>query len=470
MAQRGIALLRILVLARILVPDDFGLIAIATLTVESMLLLTDFGLLPALVQKQERRNRDYEVAWTLGLVRAVAIAGIVIAAAPAIAALFDEPRAVALLRVLALRPVLQACASMRLADLTRELRFRPLGLIVIAGVIVETFVAIALAPSLGVWALVAGALAGAGVAMAMSFVMAPWRPRLAFDRATARPLLRFGRWIFVTGVLAVVGNAFLQSVISRRLGTAELGLYFMAAKLAMLPGEVAAEVVGGVAFPVYARLQSDRVKATRTFRAILVGLGALLIPAYVWLIALAPSLVQDVLGPKWEGAAPVLRVLGLAGLLGFFGDTVVPVLKGLGQPYKIAALEAAQSFLIIVLVWGLAGRFGLAGAAMAWLPAVAVSQILSLLFVRGLMDRPLSGLGRPLAAIVAATAMGTVVAVALDAAIPGLVGLIVAACAAAGVTYGLLALLDRLLGLGLVRDLVRAFPQLAAIRAGIART
>ena len=413
---------------------------------------------PALVQGVETDETRYRAAWTVGLGRALFVTLGVVLAAPVIAAMFAEPRAVPVLRVLAIRPTLDALASIKVAGLTRELRFRPLAILRLTQALVNAACSLALAGPLGVWALVAGTLAGSATFALLSYVLAPYRPRLCLERAVVQSLVRFGRWVFLSSVIVMAGSYALRVVVSRQLGAAELGLDFLGAELGFLPVEAAREIVGAVAFPLFARLQLDIDQATRTFRTMLTGVFALLCPVCVLLIVLAPALTDEVLGARWTGTAPVIQVLALSSLIGLLGEVAGPVLEGFGQPYKVTALEAIQSALIIGIVWYLADRFGLVGAAWAWLPAIVVSQFLCAAFLRRLLRRPFAGLGAPMLAIVLATGVGSILALAICRITPGLVGLVLSALSAVVVIAALLWISDRSLGLGLGRDLGRTFP------------
>jgi O-antigen/teichoic acid export membrane protein len=236
--------------------------------------------------------------------------------------------------------------------------------------------------------LVAGTLAGQLAYLILSYILAPHKPRLLFQGEAIKPLIRFGRWIFLSGLIAVIGGSLLQLVISRQLGVAELGLYYLATKLAFIPYEVSSEVIGSVAFPLYARLQADLQKVTRAFRTLLVGMSALIFPVCALMIALAPSLVENVLGEKWAGTVPVIRLLVLLNIVGLFGDAVSPILKGVGRPHQVLMTEMVQSFLLIGLAWYLTGTFGITGAALAWLLAVGTSQFLSVLFIHQVIPPP----------------------------------------------------------------------------------
>jgi hypothetical protein len=150
--------LRLLILARLLTPDDFGLVAIAVTSIGFFLSVTDVGMIPALVQGDEVDEKQYNAAWTVGVLRAAAIAVIVFFATGLIATVFAEPRAIPIIQVLALRPLLDALNSIKVADLTRRLQFRPLATYKLAEALVATLTSILLAASWGVWALVAGVL------------------------------------------------------------------------------------------------------------------------------------------------------------------------------------------------------------------------------------------------------------------------------------------------------------------------
>jgi PST family polysaccharide transporter/lipopolysaccharide exporter len=460
---KAIFLVRLLVLTYLLGPEEFGLLAIAMAALGFLLAVTDFGMTAALVQRTASDERHYHAAWSVGVVRAALVAAVLAAAAPFVAGLFNEPRATDLLRVLALAPLLEALGSIKVADLARRLEFRPLAVIGIAQALANTVVAIGLARALGVWALVAGVLAGSLTQTVLSYVLAPYRPRLQLDQTALTPLIRFGRWIFLTGLIAELGGMLLKVVIARRLGTADLGLFYLASTIATLPAQAASELVGSVAFPLYARLQANLAQVTQAFRTILTGMGVLLVPLSALFIALAPALVDTLFDARWAGAGPVIQVLVLGGLVGLFGDAAVPLFKGLGQPYRVTVLEIVQSSLIILLVWALTGRYGLIGAALASLVSVAASQGVSGVFVARLLEHPFRGLRHRTLVILGAALAGAAAVLAVINAVSGIAGLVAAGVAGASVSAGILLLYNRRLDLGLTQDFSRAFPQIAAL-------
>jgi O-antigen/teichoic acid export membrane protein len=364
---------------------------------------------------------------------------------------------------------LQAAASIEIARLNRELRFGGLAGIRITAGIVNTVVSILLASNLGAWALVWGAVAGAFVYTLLSYIIAPYRPRFALgNEATAR-IARFGRWIFVIGIVAVATDASVRWIVATRLGVPELGLFFMAVRLAFLPAQLVSDLVGEVAFPVYAELQQNRHKAAATFRGLLVCVAALLVPACLVFTWLVPALVEHVLGEPWRGAVAVMQLLILSSIIGIVGDSVAPVLKGSGKPARIALMDGVQLVVIVGLGWPLTGSYGLVGAGVAWLSGIAVTQVLAARYARDLFEQPFRGVTVPLLATLAVGMLATGVSALTIAAIDGVAGLVVAATLSAATAIFAMYVADRHLELGILQILSGAFPLLRRFARG-ART
>jgi O-antigen/teichoic acid export membrane protein len=459
-AERGFSVIRFLILARLLSPGDFGLLAIATVAVELLLTLTNVGLQPALVQLQEREPRHYDAAWTVGLLRGLGISAVVFLGAGWLAALYGEPRATPVLQLIALRPLLAGLASPRLADLERELNFRALALMTTTSTIVQTVLAIALASMLGVFAIVVGMLAGTLIYTALSFWAVPYAPRLRFDRASIRPLLQFGRWVLATSLVGVVGEAALRAVISRQLGAPELGLYYLAARLAYLPNGVVSNVVVSVAFPVHARLRHAHAKAAEALSSSLRSLVALLVPTYLVLVALAPALTRDALGPRWAGTPTLVALLSGAAVLGLVADAVFPMLEGRGEPDRITMLISIRTVVLLAAAWPLATAYGVVGAAVATIAAEIPVQIVSATMARRRLPHPFKGVARVTAAATVAGGLGAAVGLGVDQLVGPPFGVVPAALTAGIVSMAALWLLDRTLSLRLAEQLVLVFPAL----------
>lgn len=436
--------------------------AIGTTAVGLALNVSNLGMVPALIQRNDAKLTHYNTAWTVGVLRALLVTGGIAFSAPWIAAAFGEPGAENIIRALALRPLFEALASIQVARLTRDLRFRALAGIRVPPAIIDLFLASLLAKSLGVWAMVVGSLSGSLAVIFLSYWVAPHRPRPGIDREAAGSLIRFGRWIFVSGLLAVAGGALINLVISRSLGVAALGLFVLAGKLAFLPYQVASDVVGSVAFPLYSKLQENREAVAEAFRGFLVGMACLLLPVYAVIVGLAPDVVEHVLGPRWQGTGPIIQVLAFVGALGLLGDAVEPLLKGLGYPRKIVAVGVVQTALIICCVQVFSSHWGVVGAALAWIPAKGASQVLSGFYVSQLVPRPFSRTARPMLAVLFSSLVAFSLAVGLVRGLPGAPGAILAGLCSGLVAFLVLWWLDRRFSLGFAEAIPIVLPRVGA--------
>ena len=438
-----ISLLRLLVLARIVAPDAFGLVAVATVTIGLLMGLSNLGVVQALVQRESPRNEEYDAAWTLGVLRAAVVTAVLMLIGPLVAGLYGEPAAGPIVRAMALRPLIDAAGSIGVARLTRTLAFRRLAFMALPASVIDAVTAIALAPAFGVWALVIGTLAGALVQTALSYVLAPHRPRFRLDAGTTTPLVRYGQWIMLTGIVGLVATSITQMALSRTLGVAALGVYVVASRLAFLPSVTAGAVVGAVAFPLYAAHRDDDHRRAATFGALFTGQAMVLYPVIAIIIALAPAF-EAAMGGRWAGTAPTTQILAAACIIGVFGETVTPLLLGRGRADRAFQLELVQSAVRLILLWPLMRLFGIPGAALAWLGGNAAAQVVSVTFARDDVRASICPARKRLVAAALASVLAAAVAASLGAILTGFTALVVGGGAAVLIAAGTLWLLDRL--------------------------
>lgn len=472
---KGLSIARLLVLAIILAPEDWGLVAIGAVTAELFVALTDVGLNDAVVQRKDVKPHHYDTAWTVGVLRGLLIAGVVALTAPAIASLFGEPEATAVIRVLGLRPLVDSLASARVIELTRTLEFRPLTLIRVPAALVETagiFVvlalpaflvdtlfAIGLASTLGVWALVIGAFAGSVSGVLLSYRLAPYRPRLSLT--DFGELFTFGKWVFATRVTRNAGQFGLRSVVSRLLGSEDLGRFYLAQKITVLPNDLVSEIVRGVAFPVMSRVQESRSRTSRVFKATLTAMLTLLVPVYATLFVMAGPLVNDVLPGAYAALIPVLQILAVDGVIDLLTDALKPVLRGQGRPRTDFVFTAVRTVLLIVLALVFTDAFGLNGAAWAWLTAELAIAVVAVFIALNVLKRPFETLAPVVTVIFATSALGAGLGWMLARQLGGLPGLLAGSIVSLAASLALVLALDRRFDFGLLRDFGKAFPKIA---------
>jgi O-antigen/teichoic acid export membrane protein len=460
LAARGISLVRFFILARLLQPADFGLMAIAWAAVELLLVVSNPGMGTALIQRRHVEERDFNTVWTTGLLRTLLVGVVLFAASGPIAAAYGEPRAAPVLQALAIAPLLSAAASPKMAELNRRFAFRRLTVIRLAETGTEAIVSIALATTLAVWALVVGILVANLVRLVVSYVLAPHRPALMLHRGSARSLFRFGRWMFLTGIFVVAGDALLRAVISHRLGTAQLGVFYLSLRLVLLPISVVESAVDVVGMRAHVELGDDPRRRARALQTSLIGLLALLAPGYAILVVLA-STVTSILGPQWSGAVGPIRVMSVAAIFTAVGVACGPVLLATDRPYVVTALSAFRASLLCLGGWVLASYLGLTGAAVGYLTAEAAVAVASLLCMLPLVAGPMPRLPAQILCLFAATSVAAATAFGVDRLLDGVAGLLAAGVSALSLAALVLVALDHRFDTGVTEVLDKLFPRLA---------
>ncbi len=451
-----------LVLGRLLTPHDFGLVAIATVAITTVMTATETGMTNALVQASVREREHYDVAWTIGLLRGLLVCSVLLIAAPFVASIFGDVRAVELVRLMAFLPLLNSVNSPRMADLIRELKFSRVASVAIVSVTVEIVLAITTAPKLGGAAIILGKLAGAASTAALSYAVAPYAPRFRPSYASARQLVAFGRWLFAIGLTAVISDFFIKLVIARRLSVSELGLFSLGDRLAEVPMQAANEAVGAVAFPLYVRLRTDPERLKSAVHAHLIGLMFLLLPATALIIGLAQPLEQRLLGPAWVGAWPLIILLTLGYALELTFNVCYFLLQAVGWGGRLFAAELTQYVVLIALVIVLASSMGLMGIGVARIVTAIVVAFAGYKAAPPMFGGILRTTLRPAVVLIGIAALAGALAHGCALIVPGAGGVGVGFAVGGAGFLAAAWLLDEPLKLGVRRALSLFFPALGA--------
>ncbi len=461
-ATKLLYLLGTLVLGRLLTPADFGLVAIATVAVVTVMTATDTGMTTALVQADHPSAAHYDIAWTISLLRGVLVSAALAVSAPWIAALFGEPSAVELIRLMALLPLISGAMSPRLAHLMRELKFSRVVFTAVLAVVVELIVSIALAHQYGGTAIVIGKLIGAAALTLSSYFIAPYAPRFRLAHASAMPLIAFGRWIFAVGLVAVISDVFLKVLIARQVSVAALGLFSLSERIAEAPSMLASEATGSVAFPLYVRLRENFERVRKVVRAHLIGFMFCLLPASALLIALAQPLETYVLGPAWHGTAPIIMLLTAGFVLEVTFLAISSLLKAAGAGRQLFSIELTQYIVLIAGVALLTPPLGVIGAGLARVFAGIALLIATPFFMRRALGFALPATLRTAGVLTAASICAGAVSLACALLFPTAAGVACAALAGGGAFLALIWLVDVRMNLEVRSSIALFFPALRA--------
>ena len=406
---------RSVVTARLLTPDDFGLFSMVATVVAALGALTivslDHAILPAhLDAKDEDVRRRLDATWTAELIRGLGAALLLAAAAYPAARFYGRAELTTLLLVATIIPLTQGLQNVGLVILRNRIEFRRLFWHELGAAVVSAVVAVALALAVGnVWALVAGQLAGVVAGAALSYFLHPYRPRLAYDREVFRQLFHYGKYVTLIGAASYVTTTADNVMIGRLWGAEVLGAYAVAYGLASLPAGLVMGAVGRATFPAYAGLAAvgSRRLESAFGRSLAAGAAALtLVTAPMFL--LGPEIVSVLYGSRWAAAGAVLGVLSLVGLTRALSVIISSLLLGLNKPRAVAAGKAIEAVVFLSLLYPLASRFGVKGAAYAGIIAYLLALLNRLLFVRRLMPAAFNSASRIILASAASAACAVV--------------------------------------------------------------
>lgn len=377
-ADRTIGMISTVLLARLLVPADFGLVALATSLVALLGLLGAFGLELALIQTRTADRLRCDTVWTFRVLFGLALATALVLLAGPTAGFYDEPRLVHVIFGLALARAIQGFQNVGITLLDKHMAFDRafrFGLCVRVGTTFLATIPLALAWR-NYWALVGGTIAGSCIQVALSYAMHPYRPRLSL--AAWRELLRFSKWVQAANVVGFIAARSAHFILAMLAGVPALGTYTMARQVANVSSTEFAAAVHRAVFPGYARLSGDVALLRRAYLRVMSVLALVTLPAATGLALLARPVVQVFLGDKWHDVIPLLPLFAVYGVASVFVASTAHVYLALGTPRRYTALVGVQAAVFVPIMLCLVSAMGAQGAALALLAGSLVASLLNL--------------------------------------------------------------------------------------------
>lgn len=384
-AIRVIGVISMVILARLLVPADFGLIALAMMVYGLIEVFGQFGFDVVLIQNQQAGRQHYDTAWTLTVIRNTVIAGILVAGAPLAASFFDEPRLQAIFYWLAAAAFVEGFANIGVVNFRKDLEFHK-DFVFMVGAKLGTFaIAVPLAFAWqNYWALVAGIVAGAFIRVALGYAMQPYRPRASL--AAWREIMSFSKWLLLNNVSHFVFTRADTFIIGKISGAQLLGLYSIAYEISNLPTSELLAPIRRAIYPGYAKLGSRPEVLRENFVETLAMIVAIALPVAVGIGLIADPLVRVALGDKWIGAIPIIQILAIYGVLNVCSANIWPVYLALGKPELYALVMGTGAVAVVPLLLIGTNISGIIGAA--W--AITAASSIMLALNSGLILRVLS--------------------------------------------------------------------------------
>lgn len=374
--HRLFTLVRLIILARILAPYDFGLMGIAMLMMATLETFSQTGFQQALIQKKDNIVSYLNSAWTVLILRGLVLFVILYFIAPYAAFFFKVPEAKSIIQVIGFSILLQAFTNIGVIYFQKELEFNKQFIYQISGTLADFIVAVSTALILrSVWALVFGVLARDFVRCILSYIIHPYKPRLSADFKEAKELFGFGKWILGSSVLIFLITQGDDIFVGKLLGIATLGFYQMAYRIANVPTTAIAHTIHQVTFPAYSKLQDNLPKLRKSYLKVLQLTAFLSFPIAGLIFVLAPEFTKIFLGEKWIPIIPAMRALVLAGLVRSIVVTTGPIFRAIGKPKLGTKWQTVRLCVLVVLIYPFTITWGILGASFAVLLSILVASI-----------------------------------------------------------------------------------------------
>ena len=347
-----------LLLARLIEPAAFGLAALAQVYLVVVQTLCDQGITTALIQRESLEEGHKDSAFWANLAVGVILMALTILFAGPLASLYGEPRLAPVLRWYSLAPLLASMSVVQTALARRELRYRVLAVRQTAGALVGGLVGVGMAfAGMGVFALVGQGLVTQAMGVVILWKIVDWRPRFAFSRRHFMDLFGFSFNVLATDIMYIIGGQADRLLLGYFFGAAEVGYYSVAQRLIAITADFVGGSTQGTVLPLFSRIKNDKARVARGLRTAQSTLTMIVIPAFVGLAVVTPSLLRVGIGVRWDSSilpAQILAFGALAYWLGFFMMTTMAALMGtLPIAIGIGAGAGVRQGLGLAVVGGL---------------------------------------------------------------------------------------------------------------------
>jgi O-antigen/teichoic acid export membrane protein len=376
-----------IVLARLLDPADFGLLAIGLLAINTMGLFRDLGFGATLIYKKDDSNHT---AANTAFLLLPAVAAILFAlsylSAPFVAVFFNNTAVEPVIRILSLTFIISSFGTVPSMLLEKELEFKKKVIPETVPVVGYACVAIGLAVhGCGVWCLVYGQITSAVLMVVLIWMVSDWRPTFSFDKEVAKGLFGYGKHILGASVVIFLITNMDDAIVGKMLGMEALGYYTIAYTISNLPATQITHLVGRVMFPTYSKLQDDIDALRRAYQKTLQYVSMLSIPAALGIFVVAPDFVSVVLGEKWMPAVPALQVLCFFGLSRSIAATTGSIFQATGRPEILLTTSFVQLVAMVLLMSPLVIAYGIMGVSIAVTIPIVAQTIVQVYIVHRLI-------------------------------------------------------------------------------------
>lgn len=348
---QGLQFILGVVLARILMPSDYGLVGMLTIFIAISQTIVDSGFGSALIQKKDRNEVDYSTAFYFNIVVGLVLYFILFFSAPLIAQFYDTPQLESLTKVIGINIFIASLAIVQRAKLTIKLDFKTQARASLTSVVIGGVIGITMAYNgFGVWSLVVQTLIRNGLNTILLWFLSKWVPRDKFSKESFKGLFSFGSKLLGAGLLATIFSNVYLLIIGKIFSAGDLGYYTRAKQFQQLPSQNITGILQRVTYPVLSQIQDDEDRLKKTYRKFIRLAAYIIFPLMIGMAIVAKPLVFVILTEKWLPAVPLLQILSVSGLLFPIHAINLNILNVKGRSDLFLKLEIIKKVVITITI------------------------------------------------------------------------------------------------------------------------
>ena len=388
-----------IVLARLLVPDDFGLMVMVSVFIGFASLFADVGFGQALIQKQNAHEAHYSSIFWMNCIVAVFLAGTMYFSAHAIADFYHRPELIEITQVVSIVFIIGAISFIPRVKLTKKLEFKTVSLAELWAMMLSGVVAIFLAKNgYGYWSLLIHKILQQVIIAVILVGAVRWLPKPMMRVTAIRDLFNFSASVFGTRLLQFFSANTDKVMLGKYLGASELGIYDKAQSMMFFPLTTISHSVGSVMFPSLSLIQDDKERVRNIYLRSVCSIALVTFPMMAGMFVVADAFVYGVLGEQWEEIIPILKIFCIAGLF----SSIAAVTGNIYLSQGAAGLQfrvnlVTQPLKIVCVLLGL--YWGAQGVAVGFVVAIVINTVITLTIAGSLIHLKLSRLLMKLAPI-----------------------------------------------------------------------
>lgn len=363
---RFIGFLKIVILARLLSPIQFGVYGISTLALAFLETFTESGINVFLIQHEDNIDDYISTAWIVSILRGLIISLLIILAAPLIVKFFKSSEAYQLLILISLVPAIRGFINPSVVKFQKQLQFNKefwlRGVLTATEALVSVILVFITRSTVG---LIISLIVTAMLEVILSFSLLCPRPRLSFNPGYFKTIVHSGKWMTVAGIFNYLFHQGDDIVVGRLLSPAFLGLYQQAYKISTLPISEVADTFGKVTFPIYTKISGNKIRLRQAFKNVTLGISALTIPLGAVLFFFPEAVISFILGDNWLAAAPALRVLSIFGVVRAISGSASALFLSVKKQQYVSVITFVSILGLAITIIPLVSSFGIFGAGLS---------------------------------------------------------------------------------------------------------